>query len=492
MDGINYGDDSVNVDRLPPHDEAPDVRPGPSSPVGPETVLPNEMYRTIFDVSPEAIVLVGPKGVFLAANGRMKDWLGYAPEELVGKSLLQAPFIPRESKIAIVRNFIRRMAGKHIPPYELAFITKSGEKRFGRIHASVLRGEHGRVQGDLVMISDVTELKQAEEALETSRHKIEGLHETARKLLACLTDDEVCHVTVDAVVGVLGFQTCVAHTAVGDGLVVRSGCSAFPPGVDMDETPCEGSSVMQAYREQKTVVFGSGGTSSCSSNRDLFRSGMCVPIADVGVFEVLSVENDAFGSEDVRLLELLVGHTSEAMRNIRLRQELSEQVIRDPLTGLYNRRYLSTIVEQEAERAWRYGHRIGMLMIDVDNFKEINDTLGHQVGDLVLRQVSRFLRAMVRAAEYVIRYGGDEFLLVMPESEDGQAVVFRLQRAFGPWIEELPTGDLAVRLSMGYDHWQPGDGRSVDEVIASADEKMYEDKKLHGAGRPIVESETSA
>jgi len=215
-----------------------------------------------------------------------------------------------------------------------------------------------------------------------------------------------------------------------------------------------------------------------------------VPIEGAGVFEVLSPDENAFDDEDVKLLELLLGHTRGALRSIAMREELEQQAVRDPLTGLYNRRYLTSIVDQEVERARRYGHRIGFLMVDVDHFKEINDALGHQLGDLVLRQVSRYLRAMVRATELVIRYGGDEFLVVMPESDgDGTSVIARLQRSFGQWSDELPTGEIPLRLSMGYDVWEPASGRPVDEVIASADDRMYEDKRLHAARRSAVSSE---
>ncbi len=455
--------------------------------------LQGDIYRTIFEISPEAIVLTDHKGVFVASNGRMWEWLGYSPEEVLGKNILQAPFIPGPSKVAIVKNFMRRMGGLSIPPYELEFITKSGEKRHGRIQVSVVRDERGKARGELVMISDVTEHRKIEFELQQSRRKIEGLHETARQLLACQTLEEVCDVTVGATVNVLGFQTCVAYQAIGDNLVIMTGCSALPPCIDMDSTPTDASLAMEAHCTQKTILFGPGGASSCPSDPDLFMSGVCVPVEGSGVFEVLSVDRDAFSPEDVRLLELLLGHTTEALRSIRLREELREQVIRDPLTGLYNRRYLSTIVAQEAERSRRYGHRIGFLMVDVDNFKEINDTMGHSVGDLVLRQVSRFLRAMVRATEYAVRYGGDEFLLVMPENEgDGESVISRLQRAFGPWSEELPTGHIPLRLSMGFDRWEPADRRPMEDVIASADEKMYEDKRRNGTGRSAAVTSDSA
>lgn len=451
--------------------------------------LSDEMYRAIFEFSPEAIVLIDAKGHFIAANGRVFDWLGYENSEFVGKSLLQAPFMPAKSKAAVVKNYIQRMAGLRIAPYELRFVTRSGESKYGRIQATAIKDENGRAQNDLVMISDVTELKRARQALEESKTKIEGLHYTARRLEACSTRDDVCRVTVDAAKRVLGFQVCVVYVAVGDSLVVRTGCSDLPPGIEIADSPPKTSYVVKSHLTGKTLVYDAEDGGTCSRHPKLFRSGVCVPIEGAGVFEALSTDESAFDDEDVRLLELLLGHTTEAIRSIAMREELEEQVIRDPLTGMYNRRHLAGIVDQEAERARRYDHRIGMLMIDVDHFKEINDTLGHQVGDLVLRQVARFLRAMVRTTEFVVRYGGDEFLVVMPESgTDGESIIFRLQRAFGPWSEELDTGDIPLRLSMGFDCWEPADVRSLEDVIDCSDARMYEDKRRHNAERDGVRS----
>ncbi|MFH1502578.1 MAG: diguanylate cyclase [Candidatus Eisenbacteria bacterium] len=455
--------------------------------------LSDEMYRTIFELSPEAIVLIDAKGRFVAANGRIFDWLGYSNDELMGKSLLQAPFMPPTSRVVVVKNFVKRMAGLNVPPYELRFVSKSGAVKYGRIHATSIKDENGRAQHDLVMISDVTELKRAEHALEESRVKIEGLHDAARKLEACRTSDDVCRATVDAAKRVLGFQVCVVHMAVGTSLVVRTACSDIPPGVDVADSAPETSSVVRSHRTGKTLVYDSAGGGACADDLELFKSGLCVPVEGAGVFEVLSTEKDAFDEEDVHLLELLLGHTTEAIRSIAMREELEEQVIRDPLTGMYNRRHLANIVGQETERARRYGHRIGLLMIDVDNFKEINDTLGHQTGDLVLRQVARFLRAMVRTVELVIRYGGDEFLVVMPESgTDGDSIISRLERAFGPWSEELDTADIPLRLSMGFDYWEPADRRSIDDVIDSADARMYEDKRRHNSERAGVRTDAGS
>jgi len=370
----------------------------------------------------------------------------------------------------------------------------------GRVEVCYARGgpeENQFIQKEHVFIETVAERVghmvargRVAGTLAESRRKIEGLHGAARRLAECDSRDQACRVTIDAARDVLGFPVCMAHMAIGDSLVVRSACSDLPPGVQPQEATPECSAAMRAHREGRTVLSVDGSTEAPASCPAIFRSSVCVPIEGAGVFEVLSPDENAFDDEDVKLLELLLGHTRGALRSIAMREELEQQAVRDPLTGLYNRRHLTSIVDQEVERARRYGHRIGFLMVDVDNFKEINDTLGHQLGDLVLRQVSRYLRAMVRATELVVRYGGDEFLVVMPESDgDGTSVIARLQRSFGQWSDELPTGEIPLRLSMGYDVWEPAGGRPVEEVIASADDRMYEDKRLHAAGRSVVSSE---
>ncbi|MFH1689345.1 MAG: GGDEF domain-containing protein, partial [Candidatus Eisenbacteria bacterium] len=196
-----------------------------------------------------------------------------------------------------------------------------------------------------------------------------------------------------------------------------------------------------------------------------------------GVFEVLAQDVAAFDSEDVRLLELLLGHARASVRNLELRDQLREQAIRNPLTGLFNRRHLDDAIAQEIERARRYGHQIGLLMIDVDRFKEINDTLGHAVGDSVLRGIARLILGQVRSAETVYRYGGDEFLVVMPEAgPSGEAARCRLAAALAGWNVEAGYADAEIQLSMGYALWDPKSPRPVTEVIAEADAAMYEDK----------------
>jgi len=141
-----------------------------------------EIYKTVFELSPEAIVIIDKKGTVIDTNGRVYDWIGYTSEEMVGKKILKLPFMPKEAKVKVKKNFFLRMIGIKIPPYELDFITKDGEKRVGRIHATPIRDNNGIIIGDLVIISDITENKKAEDELEESRRMIE-LHNIQLKKL---------------------------------------------------------------------------------------------------------------------------------------------------------------------------------------------------------------------------------------------------------------------------------------------------------------------
>ena len=123
-------------------------------------------YRQIFELSPEAIVVLDREGNILDVNERSHDWLGYSPEEIVGKSFLDLPFLSTDGKSKVMAKLSLRMAGKEVAPYELGFYTKSGEKRVGRIVANPIQDENGEIIQNLAMISDITDRKQAEQALQ--------------------------------------------------------------------------------------------------------------------------------------------------------------------------------------------------------------------------------------------------------------------------------------------------------------------------------------
>lgn len=148
-------------------------------------------YREIFKSSPEAIVMVDEKGRMVDVNNRLADWLGYDPEKYLGKNFMKMPFITAKSKAVIIKNLGLRLLGKEVPPYDVDFKTKDGETRTGRIRGARVTDEGGEVIGDLVMITDVTELRESQEELEESRNEYRALVESSNDIIYSMTPEGI-------------------------------------------------------------------------------------------------------------------------------------------------------------------------------------------------------------------------------------------------------------------------------------------------------------
>jgi len=164
--------------------------------------------------------------------------------------------------------------------------------------------------------------------------------------------------------------------------------------------------------------------------------------------------------------------------SLKYRDEMKEKALTDPLTGLYNRRFFQEFINKESERARRYCHPIAFAMMDINNFKKINDRYSHMVGDEVLKDLSQLLSDNIRESDILVRYGGDEFLLVMPETNgESTTVVKRIISKLKEWNEKANLIDEPLGISIGHSHWLPSEDKSIEDVLEEADEKMYEDKQ---------------
>ncbi|MCD4783637.1 MAG: PAS domain S-box protein [Candidatus Eremiobacteraeota bacterium] len=140
-------------------------------------------HRNIFRLSPEAIVVLDKKGNIVDTNERVFDWLGYTPEEIIGKNIMELPFFPDESKAKVKKNFSQRMTGDFVPPYDLIFINKKEEEVIGRVVAVPIKNDKGEIFQDLVMISNITEQKKAEIKLEESEKKFRRITDLTKDVI---------------------------------------------------------------------------------------------------------------------------------------------------------------------------------------------------------------------------------------------------------------------------------------------------------------------
>ncbi|HYN14570.1 MAG TPA: diguanylate cyclase [Terriglobales bacterium] len=212
------------------------------------------------------------------------------------------------------------------------------------------------------------------------------------------------------------------------------------------------------------------------------RSALAIPLTYaetlLGVLNVESRREKAFAEQEVLILRTLADLLATALHNAYVFQKLQQQAITDSLTGIKTRRFFLESVQAEWKRASRSGRPFSVVMVDLDRFKDINDTLGHLEGDLVLARIGRLLEQKSRQSNVVARYGGDEFVILMPETGVEQAQVLserlRLWIATDPMLSEMKiTGSFGVAT-------YPLHGAEVEDVLRVADAGMYISKKEGG------------
>src|SRR5947209_2285290 len=183
------------------------------------------------------------------------------------------------------------------------------------------------------------------------------------------------------------------------------------------------------------------------------RSALCLPITYgdtlLGILNVESQRENAFMEDEILILKTLADILATALHNVFVFQKLEHQSITDPLTGIKTRRFFNEALQSEYKRAMRSGRPFSLVIIDLDKFKEVNDSMGHLEGDLVLARIGRLLDQKVRQSNVVARYGGDEFVILMPETGMEQACILserlRLWMATDPKLHEgKATGRLGA------------------------------------------------
>jgi diguanylate cyclase (GGDEF)-like protein len=200
----------------------------------------------------------------------------------------------------------------------------------------------------------------------------------------------------------------------------------------------------------------------------------------IGVLTITSPREGAFNQEDMELLRFIATTMALDIDNARLRR----LAVTDPLTEAYNREFLQQYLPQAIESAHARGEPLAVAMVDVDHFKDVNDSFGHAVGDHVLADVARRLRAGIRVGDLLVRYGGEEFLALLPGAGTERAIEIaermRARLEDDPIVVERRS--IAVRVSVGVAELRSVD--TPDDIVRRADEAMYAAKRQ---GRNRVE-----
>lgn len=341
---------------------------------------------------------------------------------------------------------------------------------------------------DLEMIDLLTLFStQASMALENARlyslerrraEQLEAINAVARQTTALLELDKLLTVVCRLLLQWFHIDHVAVLIAEGESLRVRAYEGRLTPSVSMGAQLAPGAGLAaRALSSGRSVI--ENDISKVEGYITGFvetQSEMCVPLIffgeKLGVLALDSARKNAFDAEDQQPLESVADICAAAMQNANYFDRMRQLAYVDGLTGIHNRRFFEMRIVEELERAGRFQARMSVIMVDIDNFKRLNDEFGHLLGDEVLRSVSTILKQQLRKMDLVCRYGGEEFAIVVPETsgENAMRVADKLRRHIEN--HNFPGVPRPVTISCGVADY-PTQGITRDEVVASADAALY-------------------
>ena len=327
----------------------------------------------------------------------------------------------------------------------------------------------------------VTQERQLKEQVEARVNQMNVLYHLATELTRTIKLDELLDIIADKLSLLIEFQSCILFTLrKQDGQLVASKVKSPYEGLFTNFVTSpddEGVIGWVATQKRKFMV-----TDTSESRYNLIereRSFMVLPMLAeeevIGEVYVGSAEAGTYDEEDLAVLEMVAAQAAMAIQKALLFQDTQSLAITDGVTGLYTHRYFQERLAEEVRWAARYERNLSLIMVDTDHFKKYNDTLGHPEGDKLLKEISALLRSYTRDSDLVCRYGGDEFSLILKDTDKEAAVrtAERIRDAF-----QLRFGKLTVKVtaSIGVSNF-PIDARSKAELVTAADTALYKSKQ---------------
>jgi diguanylate cyclase (GGDEF)-like protein len=349
-----------------------------------------------------------------------------------------------------------------------------------------------------ILCSQIGVAIQNIEITQSKIKEMEVLHQIGLKIISTVKLDELLFSAVNLIKENLGYDFSSIFLPVGKKLIMKAHSKMEEVRLGFEIK--FGKGLIGKSAEKKEVI-NIGDISKCDfyipSELKGVKSALAIPILHnshlLGILAIESCEKDAFKEDDIKLLKILCSQIGVALRNAEMHSELQKLAITDSLTGLYNYRYFRTRLEQEITRSKRYGRGLSLILIDIDDFKLINDNFGHLKGDEVLIAIARLILDNIRRVDSVsimkeveldiaVRYGGEEFMIILPETflDGAIAAAERLKKLIKKEVnEKVPliynNRKLIITASLGVASLKTED--TSNDLIKRVDQAMYEAKK---------------
>ena len=310
-------------------------------------------------------------------------------------------------------------------------------------------------------------------------HKIEQLHHTALAMSTIDSEENIFRLTIENMIELIDFKYFSFYIKHKNKLLsLETTLNKINKKYIDDDFTYALARKVKALNQN--IIFGRIDSLSgfFIKKHSLISSGICLAVNNSGVIELFSNIPDHYNLQDFKVSGLLINHTKEALKRLRLQRELQMQAIHDPLTKAYNRFYLYKQFEMIKSNSKYSNQSIAFMMIDVNNLKYINDHFGHQIGDEVLTTVANVLLSASRPDDTVVRYGGDEFLVMLPNTgEEVIKIKYRILAEMEKWNQDHNKFRFEISFAIGTAYWEKNKKQDLDEVLTKADESMYRHKR---------------
>ena len=368
----------------------------------------------------------------------------------------------------------------------------------------ILRDDFGKAYRMIGAMMDITERKYMETSLiqaneqmgeflnklQRRNNEIALLNEMSRLLQACQSAEEAYRIIAD-------LSSQLFPGTAGGVYMVNAARTVVNAVASWGELPSSSRNFSPhdcwALRPGQTrfLTEDQAEASCLHLTKPLPTVSYCLPMQvqgeTLGILHLQSQHKEYLDEAKRQLAYTVIEQTSMALSNLKLREALREQSIRDPLTGLYNRRYMEEVLKQQLSRVIRQLHPLGIIMLDIDHFKAFNDTYGHATGDALLSELGRFLQSHIRGEDIACRYGGEEFILIMPDAslEAAQQRAEHLRNEIRQMqVQNAVQSYGRITLSIGVAIY-PLHGHTIEAVLHAADVALYRAKQ-EGRDRVVV------
>lgn len=398
---------------------------------------------------------------------------------------------------------LQRGAGSHFDPKVVDLFVENLSRFEAEIAALGLEQQNATDEGRETRTLSLLDVAQGRERtsspaydqIKNAHREVYSLYEIARTFGSSLDIEDTLSILVNKVGHIVPFDTCVVylfdelkayatagHVAGKNAEALRSKCVAPGEGV----TGFALANRQPINRLDPSLDFAGVQLAPDSEYRAMAALPLVKDERLLGALSVYSMVLNEYTDDDMRLLETIARLASDALANAMQHAEAESNALTDPLTGLPNARYMYLRFDQEAARARRSGRPFQVIMLDLDNFKPVNDTFGHQVGDKMLREVARLLQGQLREYDFLARYAGDEFVAIVQDLLPDQVEELRerIEKTVSKFSLRVRADHYAsVGISVGTATYGIN-GETLDQLLIAADEAMYRAKSAHKQQHP--------